>query len=525
MKKTNLSIASFVLAVAVLSGCSSTSSSTNSNTSSTASSPEVASSDSNRPGRPPEGGAGGPGGNGGPGFPAGPGGAGAPPGGAGAPPGGGMSSEPNEYDAAVSYSANKTVTGKKLASTGKDENAVLVTKGASVTLKEDSITRKSSSSTGGDAASFYGVGAAALVTDGKLSIADSTITTDAKGGAGVFAYKDGSAYVANTTITTKKDTSGGIHAAGGGKLYAWNLKVETNGESSAAIRSDRGGGTMVVDGGSYTSNGTGSPAIYSTADIAVRNATLTANGSEAICIEGLNSIHLFDCDLTGNMPEQSQNDCTWNVILYQSMSGDSQVGNSTFEMQGGKLTAKNGGMFYSTNTESTFILKDVEIDYSEGSEFFLKVTGNSNQRGWGKSGANGADTKFTAISQEMEGDVIYDSISELDFFMTEGSTLRGSFIDDEEAAGKGGNGSANLFIDSKSTWIVTGNSTLTKLSCSGKIVDSTGKTVSIVGTNGKNYVKGDSPYSVTVSSYDSKGTVSSASKASSWSDYKVAKNF
>ena len=91
-------------------------------------------------------------------------------------------------------------------------------------------------------------------------------------------------------------------------LYGWDLDVETNGESSAAIRSDRGGGTMVLDGGNYVSNGVGSPAIYSTADIAVSNASLTANGSEAVCIEGLNSIHLYDCDLTGNMSDLDQND-------------------------------------------------------------------------------------------------------------------------------------------------------------------------------------------------------------------------
>ncbi len=110
--------------------------------------------------------------------------------------------------------------------------------------------------------------------------------------------------------------------------------------AQAAIRSDRGGGTMTVNGGSYTSNGTGSPAVYSTADITVSDATLTANGSEAVCIEGLNSLKLTNCDLTGNMQDLSQNDCTWNVILYQSMSGDSEVGNSTFSMTGGSLTAK-----------------------------------------------------------------------------------------------------------------------------------------------------------------------------------------
>ncbi|HCE77821.1 MAG TPA: hypothetical protein DEP61_02785, partial [Lachnospiraceae bacterium] len=111
-----------------------------------------------------------------------------------------------------------------------------------------------------------------------------------------------------------------------------------------------------------------------------------------------------------------QNDCTWNVILYQSMSGDSEEGNSTFEMTGGSLTAGNGGMFYTTNTESTFVLDDVDITYADENDYFLKVTGNSNERGWGESGANGADCSFTAISQEMQGDLIWDSISTLDFY-------------------------------------------------------------------------------------------------------------
>ena len=41
------------------------------------------------------------------------------------------------------------------------------------------------------------------------------------------------------------------------------------------------------------------------------------------------------------------------------MSGDSKVGNSTFDMTGGSLTSKNGGMFYTTNTEGTFPLNTV----------------------------------------------------------------------------------------------------------------------------------------------------------------------
>ncbi len=441
----------------------------------------------------------------------------------GNPPDGTNGDTVTEYSAANTYTSDKTIQGKTITSTGTDENAVLVQDNANVTISDSTIKRTSSDSTGGDDSSFYGVGAAVLTTEGTTTVKDSTITTDAKGGAGVFSYGNGVSYVENTKITTKQDTSGGLHVAGGGKLYAWDVTATTNGESSAAIRSDRGGGTMVVNGGTYTSNGTGSPAIYSTADIAVKNATLTANNSEAVCIEGLNSLRLFNCDLTGNMPSNSQNDCDWNVILYQSMSGDSEVGNSTFEMQGGSLTAKNGGMFYTTNTESTFILKNVDITYASDSDFFLKCTGNSNQRGWGTSGENGADCSFTAIEQAMQGDVIWDSISKLDFYMTNGSTLTGTVTDDESNAGDGGSGYCNLYIDKTSKWVVTADSTLTNLYNAGTIVDANGNTVTIKGTDGTVYVKGTGSVTVTVDSYSTSVDLSGASATTKWSDYSVSK--
>lgn len=443
--------------------------------------------------------------------------------GGGAPgqPGGGNSGGVESYDAVSEYTTDADVDNETFESTGTDENAIHVYGGADVTLNNITVTRSSEESSGGDNSSFYGVGAAILTTDGQTTITNSTITTDADGAAGAFAYGDGTVYISDSTIKTTGNTAGGIHAAGGGTLYAWDLDVETDGNSSAAIRSDRGGGTMVVDGGTYTSNGTGSPAVYSTADIAVNDATLTANGSEAVCIEGLNSLRLFDTDLTGNMSDDSQNDCTWNVILYQSMSGDSEVGNSTFEMDGGSLTAKNGGMFYTTNTESTFILNDVDITYADDNDFFLRCTGNNNQRGWGTSGSNGADCEFTAIDQDMEGDVIWDSISQLDFYMTGESTLTGAITDDETYAGNGGDGYCNVYIEKGCTWTVTGDSTLTNLYCAGTITDASGKTVTIVGTDGTVYVQGTSSYTITVDSYSTSVDTSDAESTTSFSDYAV----
>ncbi len=437
------------------------------------------------------------------------------------PGGGGQSQAPDSYETVTEYTEDTSEDNKDISSDGIDENAVHAYNGAKVSLSNFNITRNSSDSEGGDSSSFYGIGATVLESNGTLYLKDSTIESDAKGGAGIFAYGDGIVYTADTKITTTQSTSGGIHAAGAGTLYAWDMDVETSGESSAAIRSDRGGGTMIVNGGTYTSNGIGSPAIYSTADIAVNNATLTANGSEAVCIEGLNSLHLYDSDLTGNMSDDEQNDCTWNIILYQSMSGDSEVGNSTFEMNGGTLTAKNGGMFYTTNTESTFILSDVDITYADDNDFFLRCTGNNNQRGWGTSGNNGADCHFTAAKQEMQGDIIWDSISMLDFYMTKNSSLIGAVTNDETYAKEGGDGYCNLYIEEGSIWTVTGDSTLTNLENAGTILDESGKTVTIKGTDGTIYVEGDSEYTVTVESYKDSADVSGASATTEWSDYEV----
>ena len=436
------------------------------------------------------------------------------PGGMGGP--GGGSSQPESYSAVNALDSDTALTGE-IASTGTDENAVLVT-GGSVSVTDATVSRASDDSTGGDSASFYGVGAALLATGGTLTVSDSAITTDAAGGAGVFSYGDAVVYVSDTTIATEQGTSGGIHVAGGGTLYASNLTVTTQGGSSAAIRSDRGSGTMVVEGGSYTANGSGSPAVYVTADITISDAELEATNSEALCLEGLNSVKLYNCTLTGAMPDQEQNDNTWTVILYQSMSGDAEVGEGSFEMDGGSLVSANGGLFYTTNTDSSFVLRNVAIEAAEDSEYFLRCTGNANRRGWGATGANGADCTFTAIEQALDGDIQWDSISELDLYLTGGSVLTGAIVDDESCAGEGGDGYCRVVIDADSTWVVTGDSALTTLECAGVIVDDAGQSVSIVSADGTVYAEGDSDYVITVDAFNAEADTSGAGEITPLAD-------
>ena len=117
----------------------------------------------------------------------------APPDGGNGGPGdpGGQNAAPTSYTAVSSYSTDTEEDGKTYTSTGADESAVLVTDGANVTLKNFTMDRNSADSTGGDNSSFYGTGAAALATNGSLTLTGGTITTDAKGGAGVFSYGNG----------------------------------------------------------------------------------------------------------------------------------------------------------------------------------------------------------------------------------------------------------------------------------------------------------------------------------------------
>lgn len=405
---------------------------------------------------------------------------------------------PVNYDAAYAFDADAYLDSQEYVSRGTDEIAVLVDAPVDVSLTNSRIGRASDDSTGGDLASFFGVGSALLCTDGKISVSTSEIVTNADGAAGAFAYGQGAVYLTDTTIKTMKDSSGGVHVAGGATLGGEKLEVSTEGESSAAIRSDRGGGKMTLSNSKFMTKGIGSPAIYSTADIAVNDSSLVATSSEAICVEGKNSVSLSNCEVSGNLTQDQRNDVSWNVILYQSMSGDAEQGKASFEMTGGKLTADAGGMFYTTNTESTFVIDGVELVPSADNPFLLRCTGNANKRGWGKSGSNGAQCSFTARNQQMVGNVIWDTISKLDMKLEKNSTLSGAFIVDDVNAGQGGNGYAALMLEEGSTWIVTGDSFLSRLDGNGTIVDEAGAIVRIVDATGNVLVEGDGAFTVTL---------------------------
>ncbi len=266
---------------------------------------------------------------------------------------------------------------------------------------------------------------------------------------------------------------------GGGITYAYDLTVTTGGRSSAAIRTDRGGGQVYVDGGTYTSNGLGSPAIYSTAEIHVANATLVSNLSEGVCIEGLNSIELTDCDLTANNTKCNGNATFLDTIMiYQSMSGDADSGTSSFTMTGGSLTSKSGHVFHVTNTSAVITLKGVSIINEDSDNVLISVCDD----GW--SGGENTAT-LIAESQELKGAVLVGDDSTLNLELTEGSTFEG-YVSGEIVNAKGETvsteaGTVKVTLDSTSTWILTGDSYITEFEGDKSNIITNGFTVYVNG--------------------------------------------
>ena len=370
----------------------------------------------------------------------------------------------------VSYSAKKEVTSDETLedetydSTTKDENALSVSN-ADVTAKGITVN-KTGDSDGGDNISFYGINSAIIAKDGaNLTIEDATITTNATGANGVFSYGgtastksssgDGTTVIIkNSKITTEKDNSGGIMTTGGGITKAYNLTINTKGTSSAAIRTDRGGGTVEVEKGEYKTTGQGSPTIYSTADVTVKDATLTSTSSEGIVIEGKNKVTLDNVKLTDTNNKLNGKSTTYkNIFLYQSMSGDAEDGKSEFASTNSTIITNKGDTFYITNTTAEITLENNKITNNDSTGYFLRTQKDS----WGNSGSNGGDVTLTLKNQKVEGDIYIDEESTLDMTLKDNSAYTGIINKDKTAK------SIKLTLSKNSKIKLTGDSYVTEL--------------------------------------------------------------
>ena len=389
------------------------------------------------------------------------------------------------YAAVKEITKDEDLTGGEYQSTNADENVISASGNVKSILSNISVS-KTGDSDGGDNTSFYGTNSAIIAKDGaNLTITGATITTDATGANGVFSY-GGSATtnnslsdnttinISDSTITTSKDNSGGIMTTGGGIMNATNLTITTAGTSSAAIRSDRGGGIVTVNKGTYKTTGKGSPAIYSTADITVKNASLIATASEGVVIEGKNSVTLENVELTDtNNTLNGQSTTYKNIFLYQSMSGDAANGEAIFTSKSSTITTNKGDSFYVTNTTATINLENNKIVSNNSNGNFLRIQKDS----WGNSGSNGGTVTLNLTNQEVNGNIVVDEISKLTMNLSNSSSFEGAINNSNE-------GEVTLTLDKTSSITLTGNTYVKSLTND----DSTNSNINLNGY--KLYVNG-----------------------------------
>lgn len=372
------------------------------------------------------------------------------------PPGAGTGASSAESGLATATGAytldggSDTISGQTFTASSEDQSGVYVRNGGSLNL--NNVTVKTTGNTSSDEnSSFYGLNAGVLAASGSTITMDGgAIDTTGIGANGAFAVGSGTTVnLSNLTITATGDGGHGVMATLGGVMTLTNVNMVTSGAHSAPIATDRGGGTITATGGELTTTGQDSPCYYSTGLLDITGSTCNAIGSEAVVIEGANSITLTNSYLTSNIADK------WAVMIYQSFSGDAQGSDGVFTMTGGSLTYTDakGPLFYITNTQGHILLMNVEVSAASG--ILAKAAGNDR---WGSSGANGGTVDLTADSQILTGDFVADAISSLDIILQNNSTLTGAINAENTAK------TATLSLDASSTWNVTANSYLTCLS-------------------------------------------------------------
>ena len=379
-------------------------------------------------------------------------------------------------NSAVLVNTNGTleISNCEIITDSKGSNGIFVTNAEASSSGDSSQGGQSSEAPGGDSPGGDGGQPPEMPSGEGSGDGGQAPEAGGSGGGDPSGASDASgttvANIKNVKITTHSDKSRGLDATYNGIINAENVVINTDGQSCAALATDRGEGQVHVTNseintGVSKTSGRGSPLIYSTGNITVENSKGTAYVSQIACIEGKNSIELTNCELTGYGEGNRQDGSTYvdlgGVFIYQSMSGDADVGTSLFSAKNSKLTIPSESpvyseapMFHVTNTACVIDLENTELSF--GSGVFLEV---SSQNQWGTTGSNGGAAELNTNNEKIEGNIIVDDISSL-VWNLKNTEFNGAI---------NSTGNTTVNVDSGSTWTLTGDSSVSSLTVSGTI--------------------------------------------------------
>lgn len=376
-----------------------------------------------------------------------------------------------DFKTVKKISVETTEKKKAYKSTGADECAIVINAPKKISLTTPSIS-KTGDSSNLDNSRLFGLNSGLLAMNGaKLFVSGGAVATKGTGAAGIFAYAgfgeskgrigDGTnVTLSDASVTTSGDDSAGVAATCGSTFNITKLTVQTDGKNSPAISIGKDGGIVKITGGTYTTNGTGSPAVTSTGDVTVNGAVLVANASEGVIVDDNSSTSLLLSNLTANNTTRGEKARFLNsVLLYQQKAGyyDNNT-MSSFSMSGGILTSKSGHIFHVTNTKGVINLSGVTIVNEDKENVLLSVSPD----GW--SGNNNVAI-FNVTGTTLTGNILVAKEAKLTLNLSTGTnftgTIKGAFNDADGKPVSSEVGIVHVNLAEGATWTLTEDTVIT----------------------------------------------------------------
>ncbi len=349
----------------------------------------------------------------------------------------------------------------------ENENALRVPM-AYITAKNAKIT-KSGDSTQTESSELYGLNAALLATHGgRASLTGADISSEGTGASGAYGYAK-STYI---NLTDSKVRTAGNHAAGvsismRAMMKTVNTEVSTSGDFSPAIAVRDGGGIFIAENGTFSTTGLHSHGIYSKGDVTITDTKVIAGRTKAAVLKGNNTITLVNSTLQGN---EISDMTPHNIVLFSKEDDIGTMGTQYIDAKNSTLVSKKGDMFYVTATHGKIHLSETTLVKDDPKAPLITITGNDGADGWGTPGSNGGHLELICDNQTLSGDIIVDSISNINLNLRNNSTYTGAIkIVPNAENGTPYKANADVFIAAGSTWNLTGDTELTSLYNLGKI--------------------------------------------------------
>lgn len=374
------------------------------------------------------------------------------------------------------YTADQGETANEITSDGSydgvtyisekdNENALRVSM-AYMDAKDDTFTKS------GDVddpvnSDLYGKNAALLVSHGGHgAFTNAKISTTGTGAAGAYGYSKGT-YVnlTDSTVDTTGNYAPAVEITEKAMMKLANTTVTTTGYASPAMKVGKNGGILLAENSHFTTSGQESHGVYTTGDVTVTNGTVNAQQTKAAVIKNNNTLTLENSTLEGN----ETNSVFYNIVLCGNEEAIGTMGTQQFNATDSTLISHNGGMFYVTGTHGRITLVNTSIQ-QDADKPVLTATGNDGTFGWGEAGSNGGHVQLVLQKQNLTGNILVDSISDVNVNLTEASTWTGAIhIVPNAEGGMAYATNADIFISEGSTWNLTEDSEATTVSNLGTI--------------------------------------------------------